>query len=89
MNDAGLESVPDPPASPHKSKTQPVEGSPLAEISASETQGDRGSEGDQDPRSQRLAQIKAAIEAGEYETEEKLEIALSRLFGEIGGDDDE
>ncbi|MFQ5732951.1 MAG: flagellar biosynthesis anti-sigma factor FlgM [Planctomycetaceae bacterium] len=34
-------------------------------------------------RAERLAQIRAAIEAGEYETPEKLEAALSRLFTEI------
>ena len=36
-------------------------------------------------RTERVAQIKAAIEAGEYETSEKLDIALDRLLDEIGG----
>ena len=40
-----------------------------------------------DVRAERLAQIKAAIEAGEYETPEKLEAALSRMLSEIGLDD--
>ena len=34
-------------------------------------------------REQRLAEIKAAIEAGTYETPEKLELALSRLVEQI------
>jgi negative regulator of flagellin synthesis FlgM len=38
-------------------------------------------------REQRLAQIKAAIDAGTYDTPEKLEIALSRLFDQLGHDD--
>ena len=33
-----------------------------------------------DVRQERLAQIKAAIERGDYDTDEKLEAALSRLF---------
>jgi negative regulator of flagellin synthesis FlgM len=37
-------------------------------------------------RAERLAQIKAAIEAGTYETPEKLEAALSKLLDEIGFD---
>jgi negative regulator of flagellin synthesis FlgM len=40
-----------------------------------------------DVRAERLAQIKAAIEAGEYETPEKLEAALSKMLAEIGLDD--
>jgi anti-sigma28 factor (negative regulator of flagellin synthesis) len=34
-------------------------------------------------REQRLAQIKAAIEAGSYETPEKLQVALDRLLAQI------
>lgn len=34
-------------------------------------------------REQRLAEIKAAIESGEYETPEKLEIALNRMIDQI------
>ena len=37
-----------------------------------------------DIRTDRVAEIRAAIEAGEYETEEKLDIAVSRLLDEIG-----
>jgi negative regulator of flagellin synthesis FlgM len=35
-------------------------------------------------RAERLAQIKAEIDAGTYETPEKLEAALLKLFGEAG-----
>lgn len=34
-------------------------------------------------RAERLAKIKAAIDAGEYETPEKLEAALDRMLGEL------
>jgi negative regulator of flagellin synthesis FlgM len=39
-------------------------------------------------RAERLAQIKAAIEAGTYETPEKLEAAVEKLLDEIDLDDD-
>lgn len=35
-------------------------------------------------RMDRIAEIRSAIEAGEYETDEKLDIALDRLLAEIG-----
>jgi negative regulator of flagellin synthesis FlgM len=38
-------------------------------------------------RDQRLAQIKAAIEAGTYETPEKLELALNRMVEQLKLDD--
>jgi negative regulator of flagellin synthesis FlgM len=34
-------------------------------------------------RAERLAKIKAAIEAGEYETPQKLEAALTKLLAEV------
>lgn len=37
-----------------------------------------------DIRSQRVAQIKEAIQSGHYETSEKLELALDRLLDEFG-----
>ena len=40
----------------------------------------------QSMRAERLAQIKSAIEAGEYETPDKLEIALERLLAEVRDD---
>lgn len=39
-------------------------------------------------RTERLAQIKAAIDAGTYDTDEKLNAALEKLLGEIGSDND-
>lgn len=42
--------------------------------------------GETDVRAARLAQIKAAIEADEYETTEKLDAALDRLLDEIRRD---
>ncbi len=38
-------------------------------------------------REQRLAEIKAAIEAGTYETPEKLELALNRMIEQLKRDD--
>jgi len=38
-------------------------------------------------REARLAQIKAAIEAGEYETLEKLEVAVDRLLDKLLSED--
>jgi negative regulator of flagellin synthesis FlgM len=35
-------------------------------------------------RAERLAQIRAAIEAGTYETDDKLDAAVDRLLDEIG-----
>ena len=39
-----------------------------------------------DVRSERIAQIKEAIANGTYDTDEKLEAALSRMFESLGGD---
>lgn len=38
-----------------------------------------------DIRTDRVAEIRAAIESGTYETPDKLDIALDRLLGEFGG----
>jgi hypothetical protein len=56
------------------------------EISAEAFSGAKGEA--PDVRALRLAQIKAAIEAGEYETQDKLDAALSRLFDELAPEDD-
>jgi len=40
-------------------------------------------------RAERLEQIKAAINDGTYETQEKLDIALDRLLGEINKSDED
>ena len=42
-----------------------------------------------DVRAERLAQIKAEIDAGTYDTPEKMEAALLKLFGEAGLDQDD
>ncbi|MBL9150472.1 MAG: flagellar biosynthesis anti-sigma factor FlgM [Phycisphaerae bacterium] len=39
-------------------------------------------------RAEKVATIKAAIEAGTYETEDKLNVALDRLLEEIGDETD-
>jgi anti-sigma28 factor (negative regulator of flagellin synthesis) len=56
-----------------------------------ETPAEPDSEAGQDaePRARRLARIKAEIEAGEYDTQDKLDAAFSRLFEEIGLDEGE
>ena len=41
-----------------------------------------------DVRAERLSQIKAAIEQGVYDTDDKLELALERLLAEIQSGDD-
>ncbi len=42
-----------------------------------------------DVRQERLAQIKAAIENGTYDTDEKLQAALNRMFDAMGVDFDD
>ena len=42
-----------------------------------------------DIRQERLAQIKAAIENGTYDTDEKLEAALGKMFDTMGIDLDD
>lgn len=58
------------------------------EISAAGQMLDRLSE-TPDVRAERIAQIKEAIENGDYDTDEKLEAALSRMFEVHGFDLDE
>lgn len=55
------------------------------EISAAARMLDRSSE-TPDARAERIAQIKAAIESGDYDSDFKLEAALERLF-EVHGFD--
>lgn len=94
MHINGLGSVPNIPSSQKPPSSQPVESQEPAEphhsedpveISAKAT-GEK--EEAPDLRAQRLAQIKAAIESGEYETEDKLDAALSRLFDELNLDEE-
>jgi negative regulator of flagellin synthesis FlgM len=42
-------------------------------------------QGDPQVRAERLAEIRAAIVAGTYETPEKMALAIERLLAEIGG----
>jgi negative regulator of flagellin synthesis FlgM len=55
------------------------------EISSAGKMMDRLSE-TPEMRAERLAQIKEAIENGDYDTDEKLEAALSRMFDSLGLD---
>lgn len=55
------------------------------EISTASKMLDRLSESPE-ARAERLAQIKEAIENGQYDTDEKLEAALSKMFGSLGID---
>ncbi len=72
-----------PPTAPAKTAAnQPATPRDAVEISAVGKMLDQASQSS-DVRSERLAQIKAAIEAGEYETPEKLEAALEKLLGAI------
>ena len=77
--------------SPTTSVSQPNAGSSVAaprdelEISSAGKMLDRLSE-TPEVRAERLAQIKEAIENGAYDTDEKLEAALSKMFGSLGLD---
>lgn len=57
------------------------------EISSAGKMLDRLSESPE-VRAERLAQIKEAIDNGAYDTDEKLEAALSRMFDSLGLDDE-
>ena len=63
-------------------ETKPIATSDELEISAT---GKMLEHLNQSPevRAERLAQIKAAIDAGEYETPEKLEIALKKMIADV------
>jgi negative regulator of flagellin synthesis FlgM len=71
--------------------SQPETGSSVSaprdelEISSAGKMLDRLSE-TPEVRAERLAQIKEAIENGTYDTDEKLEAALSKMFGSYGMD---
>ena len=68
------------------SETKPIVSRDAVEISPAGKMLENLSQSS-DLRAERLAQIKAAIEAGEYETPDKLEAALARLVAEIERDD--
>ena len=88
MQKGGLGSV---PISHPGNSPQPIDPKQPAESDCSEDAEENAS-GEcgpaPGPRELRLAEIKAAIEAGEYDTDEKLEAALSRMFDQLGMDDE-
>lgn len=96
MHTPGAGSVPDSPSSPPSESPQPIDiqesltpdrAGDRLETSMDSNPGDESAESED--RAERLAQIKAAIEAGDYETQDKLDAALSRLFEEISVEEDE
>lgn len=96
MNVHGLGSVPNIPSSSSSPPPQVAKPEALAEPNRSEdhveisTEALSGAKGEApDVRALRLAQIKAAIDAGDYETQDKLDAALTRLFDELGLEDDD
>jgi len=78
---------PTPPPTPSES-TQPSQQTDEVEISSAGRMLDKIQQSGE-VRTERLAQIKAAIEAGEYETPEKLEAALNRMMSQIEAEGDE
>lgn len=87
MNSGGLDSDPNVPSSRRGNSSQPVEPQPPTDSESSKAPEERSAEADSgescDARELRLAKIKAQIDAGEYDTPDKLEEALGRLFEEI------
>ena len=75
------QSISTPPV-PKSAETKPIATNDELEISST---GKMLEHLNQSPevRAERLAQIKAAIDAGEYETPEKLEIALKKMIAEV------
>ncbi len=67
------------PAAPNAAQSPLTSPKDELEISAAGQMLDRLSESPE-VRAERIAQIKEAIENGDYETDEKLEAALSRMF---------
>jgi negative regulator of flagellin synthesis FlgM len=72
---------------PRTSQTKPIETNDAVEISPAGKMLEDLSQSTA-VRAERLAQIKAAIDAGTYETPEKLEAALSKMLNELGLDRD-
>lgn len=64
--------------------TAPVRPQDEMTLSAEGTKALEGAAKPASLREARLAQIKADIDAGNYDTNEKLELALSRMFERIG-----
>ena len=76
------------PAAPNAAQSPLTSPRDELEISAAGQMLDRLSESPE-VRAERIAQIKEAIENGDYDTDEKLEAALSRMFEVHGFDLDE
>lgn len=74
-----------------------VEGNPTGAVSTPKDELDISAAGQladrvdetAEMRADRLARIKASIDEGTYDTDEKLEAALSRMFGSLGIEFDE
>ena len=80
--------APTNPAAPNAAQSPLTSPQDELEISAAGQMLDRLSESPE-VRAERIAQIKDAIENGDYDTDEKLEAALSRMFEVHGFDSDE
>jgi len=78
---------PTPPGAqaPKPEQTKPVPAGDEVEISSAGKMLDKLNQSPE-VHAERLAQIKAAIQAGEYETSAKLEAAVQKLLDEIGVD---
>jgi len=90
MNSGGLDSDLNVPSSQQSNSSQPVESQPVTDSKSSDAAEEPSAEADSgdssttsEDRELRLAKIKAQIDAGEYDTPDKLEAALGRLFDEI------
>ncbi len=78
-------SVPTNTARPAEAAAVPTTPKDELEISAAGQMLDRIGE-TPEMRAERLAQIKEAIDNGSYDTDEKLDAALSRMFDSLGID---
>ena len=77
----GIHKVDGPAAS---QSTQALHGADQVEISAEADMISRAHEAG-DIRAERVESIRQQIAAGNYETEEKLEVAIGRLFDQLAG----
>lgn len=71
------------PVSRESTSSKPVSPKDELEISAAGKMLEQASQ-NPDVRQERIAAIKAAIENGTYDTDAKLEAALSRMFDSLG-----
>lgn len=80
-----IKSASPPAGQPAEASVSPIS-SPTDEVEISAAGKMMESIANTEVRAERLAQIKAEIDAGTYETDEKLEAALSRMLGRIDTD---